>query len=846
MLMSLGGHAGAQSNAYRGLWVGEVTLSEVNEVSVPLDENNIPRAPDPQVTTPTSDLAKLRLILHVDGAGQVSLLKHVAILAHKAGEQASQSDLALVTDERLYGTFPPQAAKRISSVAFDFGDPKATQAVTSIAEAAASTAASAADAGTLSESSATSQATAAAQAVIDEADAAADFHAFVTTTMTKSAVEGISTGGSTTAVRDGADVLAAGSFFNDQRGHQMIDAILAAVATLPADAGEPEQKQTGIHAAASFVDTELAYDRFLASELFGDMIVQAAEAAAQAADDTPPTAVDSFQSADSGAATAIGSVDHGLAADDEVAIFGSAVAAYNGIHAVSEIDADHFSIPVPFVTGGAVEGYAADPFVAPVTVRAPDHGLSDGDFITIRDSELLDYNGRQQVTVIDDEHFSINEVFVSDPAQRGTWSIRGGEITGYVSSENGAPPVKVLAPGHGLNNGETITILDSDGYDGSHVITRVDDDSFTIEVAFSGNPALKGTWELTRPIASFQAPSTPPTLVSSTAHGLSTGDRVVISGSGYAPYNGEHEVTVIDADQFRIVTPFDEVDGDPATKGSWQPASGGNWRPVAAVETAMDSSPKVIEARNEAIAIKSGVYTTDTRAKDAVETVLDAIFLTAATEGSALAANGSFAAAEAGWKSLVDEVPRYEHAPVAPSTDYNDFIATEAFTDCASVAGAAAVEAAYEEAKNVIATPDSIKLRALAAATDALIPTYAAASRALMTSLPMSGSFGPGESNLYGEILMPAVHPTNPFRHRRHPDHAVGIEIRREIDIDFLAADDQPLSQAGYGVDRILGIYKEEIHGLHKPLGPDKDTGLKVRGRFELQRISQIDTLNGR
>jgi hypothetical protein len=47
-------------------------------------------------------------------------------------------------------------------------------------------------------------------------------------------------------------------------------------------------------------------------------------------------------------------------------------------------------------------------------------------------------------------------------------------------------------------------------------------------------------------------------------------------------------------------------------------------------------------------------------------------------------------------------------------------------------------------------------------------------------------------------------------------------------------------------VQRITGVYREEIFGLHKPLGPQQDKGLKVEGRFELNRISLIDALNAR
>ena len=66
-------HVGAQSNVNRGLWVGEVTLNAVNEVAVALDERNVPIAPNPNVPTKTFDSANLRLILHVDGTGHVSL-----------------------------------------------------------------------------------------------------------------------------------------------------------------------------------------------------------------------------------------------------------------------------------------------------------------------------------------------------------------------------------------------------------------------------------------------------------------------------------------------------------------------------------------------------------------------------------------------------------------------------------------------------------------------------------------------------------------------------------------------------------------------------------------------------
>lgn len=110
----------------------------------------------------------------------------------------------------------------------------------------------------------------------------------------------------------------------------------------------------------------------------------------------------------------------------------------------------------------------------------------------------------------------------------------------------------------------------------------------------------------------------------------------------------------------------------------------------------------------------------------------------------------------------------------------------------------------------------------------------------------MTGNFGPGESGLTGTITMPANHPTNPFRHRRHPDHSIGLDITRVVTLSFDGAAGDSLTATGFGVDSITGTYAEEIHGLHKPLGPQKNIGLKVRGTFTLHRLSRIDVLNAR
>lgn len=835
-------NAAAEASPYRGLWVGEVALGKVNEVTVPLDAQNIPRAPDPNTPTPTSDAANFRLIVHVDAMGRASLLKQVAILARKADLQKTESDMALVTDERLYGSFPPQAASRISSVVFDFGDAKATAAVNEVIERAAAAAATAAQSST-SQATVKAAAQNAATPVIAQADVAAAFSSFLQANLDAVKVRAIANGGSTSAARTAANALKNGSFYQDTRGIEMIDAIEAALAALPGSATAAEREKAALNTAAAFAETDQGYDRFLAGELIGDAIEAAAEKAASTAEGIAFAPITAFQSADSGAAVTAISSAHGLVTGDEIAVQGAALATYNGLHKIIRLDANSFKIATPFVAGGSIGGFAASNNIAPLRVTSPSHGLSDGARITVRGS-LAEYNGSHLITVVDENTFTISIAFSSDPLERGVWSVKAGDILNFESAPGGVAGVKITSPGHGLDNGAVIEIQGSGqaSYNGPKTITRIDADSFTIPVAFGGNPAVKGSWDLPEEIAAFAPPAAVPTCVSFAAHGLTDGDRVVVSGSGKAEYNGEHIVTVIDVDTFSIPIPWDSATGDPGVKGGWVPAVGGQWRKTAAIRAALDQVAKVAEARTAALNVKLTSYS-DTRAPDALELVLSTIVAEAALSGSPLATEIAALAETAGREALSGSVIRYPRPSVVPSTDYTDFVRSATFSGSIATAAEAAATAALKEKKDLLATPASIKDKAKEAAINALAPVLAAASRSLLTELPMSGDFA---NSLATEVVLPANHPTNPFRHRRHPDHTTGIDIRRLVNLSFQPVNGQALTRTGYGVDRISGIYAEEIHGLHKPLGPAKNVGLKVAGTFQLHRVSLIDTLNGR
>jgi hypothetical protein len=581
-----------QASSNRGLWVGQVNLTRVNEVSIPLNAQNVPIAPDPLVATPTGDAAQLRVILHVNGAGQASLLKDVAILRRVSDSSTlvhSDNEVALVTDESLYGSFPPQPAKRLGTAVFDFGDSRATDAVNAIMDAAALAAAatvnaSSANFATLAgrnsaKATAFNAAKLAADPIVPKADAATAFAQFLNSYLNSAMVDAVASSANPTnavaAARVAATNLLNASFYKDSRGIQVVDALLGAVA---AGTSPLERAAFAQNRVASFADVANDTQRFIAGELFGKMIMSASATAAAAATN-----------------------------------------------------------------------------------------------------------------------------------------------------------------------------------------------------------------------------------------------------------------------------------------------SGAN---LASIQAGVSLDAVVNEAKTASLQLKVPQYS-DTRGNNAIDQVLDAIIEAALASGTnvgASAADVQAVAEQAGRNTLDSSVARYSVSSYVPTTDYTAFIHSAAFLGCAEVAATAAADGAVSErANSSLYTLTSLQGAARAAAVTALQAAYSAAARAVRTELPMQGQFGPGLGDprltwdikqingvalgagaLTATLYLPANHPTNPFRHRRHPDHTAGFDVRRNIRIDFDGSPTNSLDHAGFGVDRITGTYREEITGLHKPLGPQQSIGLKVEGPVEFSRISLIDTLNAR
>lgn len=89
--------------------------------------------------------------------------------------------------------------------------------------------------------------------------------------------------------------------------------------------------------------------------------------------------------------------------------------------------------------------------------------------------------------------------------------------------------------------------------------------------------------------------------------------------------------------------------------------------------------------------------------------------------------------------------------------------------------------------------------------------------------------------DLTANITVASDHALNPFKHRDNPLHATGIDVTRVITLTF---DPDGGGDPAWGVTRLAGTYAEIVTGLYK-------NDLQARGRFELRRVSTIETLCG-
>lgn len=103
--------------------------------------------------------------------------------------------------------------------------------------------------------------------------------------------------------------------------------------------------------------------------------------------------------------------------------------------------------------------------------------------------------------------------------------------------------------------------------------------------------------------------------------------------------------------------------------------------------------------------------------------------------------------------------------------------------------------------------------------------------------LATSGSWG---GTLTFELALGAASPTNPFRHKFHPEHNDPDEsyaITRHLQLAFASSDPEGAEAPDWGTKRVAGTYLETIEGLHAD-------DIRVGGTFTLNRYSNDGVLN--
>ncbi len=106
---------GATDSSYMGLWIGEVSLNAVTSITE-----------DGNPVTPTTSVAPMQLLIHVDTNGVASLLKHVMFMQTKTADDTIESDPVLVLNEEKIPYFEgieerdgKTVGRRLETVAYD-------------------------------------------------------------------------------------------------------------------------------------------------------------------------------------------------------------------------------------------------------------------------------------------------------------------------------------------------------------------------------------------------------------------------------------------------------------------------------------------------------------------------------------------------------------------------------------------------------------------------------------------------------------------------------------------------------------------------------------------------------
>lgn len=245
---------------------------------------------------------------------------------------------------------------------------------------------------------------------------------------------------------------------------------------------------------------------------------------------------------------------------------------------------------------GTIED-ATDVLATPIEITSPGHGLTTDRRVSITGVEgNVNANVIDYITVIDADTFSLqftNGTGVDPYTQGGVWTEDGRGIT----LATNALPIEITDLGHELATGEEIFVSGVTGNtaaNGRHAVIDTGIDTVTLTgVDGTASPVYAGggTWVRVGDIEDTHVSALPgtPIAIDDTAHGLQTGDEIIVSGvQGNTAANGRWFVTREDADNFSLNGSLTNNPAIPLT---------GDW--IEATEEAQAKIPFWNDIRNE-------------------------------------------------------------------------------------------------------------------------------------------------------------------------------------------------------------------------------------------------------
>jgi hypothetical protein len=165
------------------------------------------------------------------------------------------------------------------------------------------------------------------------------------------------------------------------------------------------------------------------------------------------------------------------------------------------------------------------------------------------------------------------------------WTLAAGDAAIPITGATNATPIVVSSAGHGLVSGAQVLIQGVGGNtaaNGSWVVTYVSVDTFSLDTSIGdGDYTTGGLWLLGSSVAITGATNATPIEITSSSHGRSTGDKVLIQGvGGNTAADGEWTITRTGANTFTLDTSVGN--GDYTTGGVWLTPSG-RWKLDSAI-----------------------------------------------------------------------------------------------------------------------------------------------------------------------------------------------------------------------------------------------------------------------